>query len=129
MRVCWVFVDNSNTTFKTGFSLPFQGLGCGVQPLFQLHVFSYFHMFSIFDSKYVSEPPSWTITHTGPWSCPKVVIVWPSDISVLSPDCCEQVTVPRSCFTHVVTRKHRLKASSLQIGVSSQTAECLRTKT
>lgn len=30
--------------------------------------------------------------------------------------------VPRSCFTHVGTCKHRLKASSLQIADSSHTA-------
>lgn len=36
---------------------------------------------------------------------------------------------PKSCFAHVSACKHRLKASSLQIGDSSHRAECQFTKT
>lgn len=33
------------------------------------------------------------------------VSVWPSDIKVLLPDCCELIMVPRGCFTHMGTCK------------------------
>lgn len=98
-------------------SSPFcRGQGTG-PPFVQGTCCSSFHMFWIFDFKYVSEPPT-------------LIIVMVLRAAVLKPSLCGPVTfqsshqtVPKSGFTHVGTCKHRLKASSLQIGDSSHSAD------